>query len=66
MENLPNIFKDSMRKAELQAHNYMITDILSLLVEINDIVNQKNKIECNEQNQELTIVFKLYQANAIA
>ena len=54
MENLPNIFKDSMRKAELQAHNYMITDILSLLVEINDIVNQKNKIECNEQNQELT------------
>ena len=56
MENLPNIFKDSMRKAELQAHNYMITDILSLLVEINDIVNQKNKIECNEQNQELTIV----------
>ena len=62
MENLPNIFKDSMRKAELQAHNYMITDILSLLVEINDIVNQKNKIECNEQNQELTIV----QANAIA
>ena len=29
MENLPNIFKDSMRKAELQAYNYMITDILS-------------------------------------
>ena len=43
MENLPNIFKDSMRKSELQAHNYMITDILSLLVENNDIVNQKNK-----------------------